>query len=241
MKLKGTKGYDVIKGWLNANERQPFLFQEQAWEHIINGRSGLVNAPTGCGKTFSVFLGALIDFINKHPNDYQSKSRNGLQLLWITPLRALAKDIGRAMEEVIADLGMSWKTAIRNGDTPPSERQKQKRHMPEILIITPESLHLFLAQKGYAEIFKPLKIIAVDEWHELLGSKRGVQVELALSRIKGVKQGDHLSVIGISATIGNLDEAKEVLTGTVNAEAFTLRANIRKKIEVDSVFPDEIE
>ena len=174
MKLKGTKGYQVICDLLATQDRRPFLFQEQAWDHIINGESGLVNAPTGCGKTYSVFLGALIDFINRNPKNFQSLSKNGLQLLWITPLRALAKDIGRAMEEVITDLGMKWQVGIRNGDTTTSERAKQKRQMPEILIITPESLHLLLAQKGYAEVFKSLRILAVDEWHELLGSKRGV-------------------------------------------------------------------
>ena len=174
-------------------------------------RSGLVNAPTGSGKTFSVFLGSLIQFINQTQDHYQTKSKNGLQLIWITPLRALAKDIGRAMEEVIAELGMQWKVGIRNGDTAMSDRQKQKRQMPEVLIITPESLHLLLAQKDYAEIFKTLKIIAVDEWHELIGSKRGVQVELAISRIQlEVKSSNptvlrlhQLSIWGISATIGN--------------------------------------
>ena len=140
-----------------------------------------MNAPTGCGKTFSVFLGALIDFINEFPDNYKTKSRNHLRLLWITPLRALAKDIGRAMNEVITELGMQWQVAIRNGDTEMNERQKQKRQMPEVLIITPESLHLLLAQKNYPEIFKYLRFLAVDEWHELLGSKRGVQVELAIS------------------------------------------------------------
>ena len=103
------------------------------------------------------FLGALVQFINQHPKTYQSKSKNGLQLVWVTPLRALAKDIGRAMEEVIAELGMQWKIGIRNGDTSLSERQKQKRMMPEVLIITPESLHLLLAQKSYAEV-SPLRI-----------------------------------------------------------------------------------
>ena len=98
-------------------------------------------------------------------------------------LRALAKDIGRAMEEVIEELGMKWKVGIRNGDTETAERARQKKQMPEVLLITPESLHLLLAQKGYADFFSSLKIIAVDEWHELLGSKRGVQVELAISRI----------------------------------------------------------
>src|SRR5438105_10203375 len=90
------------------------------------------------------------------------------------------------MEEVIAELGMSWKVGIRNGDTDMSERQRQKRQMPEVLIITPESLHLLLAQKGYPAVFSTLKILAVDEWHELIGSKRGVQVELAVSRIAAV-------------------------------------------------------
>ncbi len=183
MKLTSTKGYKIISAWLSSKGRQPFLFQQQTWQHIIDKKSGLVNAPTGCGKTYSVFIGAVIDFINNHPKDYQTKNKNGLQFLWITPLRALAKDIGRAMEEVIADLDMQWKVGIRNGDTPVSEREKQKRQMPEVLIITPESLHLLLAQKNNAEIFKNLKIIAVDEWHELMGSKRGVQVELAVSRI----------------------------------------------------------
>ena len=205
MTLQETPGYKTILNWLSASGRQPFSFQEEAWAHITAGRSGLVNAPTGCGKTFSVFLGALIDFINRHPEDYLTRSGNGLQLLWVSPLRALAKDIGRAMEEVISELGMQWKVGIRNGDTEISERQKQKRRMPEVLIITPESLHLLLAQKGYHEVFKHLKLIAVDEWHELLGSKRGVQVELAVSRIVGVKKGD-CTVVGISATIGRTTE-----------------------------------
>ncbi len=238
--LDGTPGYRVIREWMGSQGREPFAFQEEAWEHVLAAESGLVNAPTGCGKTFSVFLGVLIDHINRHPADWKNRGNLGLQLLWISPLRALAKDIGRAMEEVIAGLGMNWRIGIRNGDTALSEREKQKRRMPEVLIITPESLHLLLAQKGYVEVFAPLKVIAVDEWHELLGSKRGVQVELALSRIVGVKEGG-CSIIGISATIGNLDQAKEVLLSSVKTEGFIVRALIDKPIEVESIIPDEIE
>jgi len=247
-------GYSVIERWLASNSRHPFLFQEQTWQAIYEGKSGLVNAPTGCGKTFSVFLGALITFINDHPKNYRSKSKNGLQLLWVTPLRALAKDIGRAMEEVIAELEMNWKIGIRNGDTDINERQRQKRQMPEVLIITPESLHLLLAQKGYADIFTTLKIIAVDEWHELLGSKRGVQVELAVSRIVGLRsikdntassQHFNLSLWGISATIGNLQQASDVLMSplimTQSIEPVMIKAELRKNIEIESVLPDEIE
>ncbi len=241
--LVDTKGYSVIQQWLTSNGNQPFTFQHETWQQIINCNSGLVNAPTGCGKTFSVFLGAIIDFINNHPNDYKTKQKSGLQLLWITPLRALAKDIGRAMEEVIEELGMSWKIGIRNGDTEMSERQKQKRQMPEVLIITPESLHLLLAQKNYVEVFKSLKIIAVDEWHELLGSKRGVQVELAISRI--ISLNAKVNVWGISATIGNLEQAKDVLLSSLSiwkeSGGIIISANIKKNIEIESVFPDEIE
>ncbi|MCG2614220.1 ligase-associated DNA damage response DEXH box helicase [Terrimonas sp. NA20] len=245
--MKNSPGYNVIMNWLAGRGMHPFSFQEEAWKSILAGESGLVNAPTGFGKTYSVFLGALIDFINRHPDNYQTKSKNGLQLLWITPLRALAKDIGRAMEEVIVELGMSWKVGIRNGDTDINERARQKRQMPEVLIITPESLHLLLAQKGYPETLDSLRILAIDEWHELLGSKRGVQVELAISRIVGVKKrsqknaGDPLRLWGISATIGNLEQAKEVLLSNIQREGVIVRANMHKKIEVESVIPDEIE
>lgn len=244
MTLPSSIGYRIITDWLAAKGHQPFLFQEEAWAHISNGQSGLVNAPTGCGKTFSVFLGAVIDFINRHPDSYKEKKKNGLQLLWITPLRALAKDIGRAMEEVINELQLQWQVGIRNGDTDTAERQRQKRQMPEVLIITPESLHLLLAQKGYPAVFATLKIIAVDEWHELLGSKRGVQVELAITRIIHAQKesaGTFPAVWGISATIGNLEEAREVLLKPLGTKGKLVQARLKKTVEVESIFPDEIE
>jgi ATP-dependent Lhr-like helicase len=243
--LESSPGFNVLNTWLQSRDMTPFVFQQQTWQAILNRKSGLVNAPTGCGKTYSVFLGALIDFINEHPAQYQTKRGNGLQLLWVTPLRALAKDIGRAMEEVIAGLGMQWKIGIRNGDTDVNERARQKRNMPEVLIITPESLHLLLAQKGYPDILKNLRIVAVDEWHELLGSKRGVQVELAISRICGLRRKSDstvpLGIWGISATIGNLDEACEVLLAPLQQTGSIIRAQVRKEVEVLSVLPDEIE
>lgn len=243
--LESSPGFNVLNTWLQSRDMTPFVFQQQTWQAILNRKSGLVNAPTGCGKTYSVFLGALIDFINEHPAQYQTKRGNGLQLLWVTPLRALAKDIGRAMEEVIAGLGMQWKIGIRNGDTDVNERARQKRNMPEVLIITPESLHLLLAQKGYPDVLKNLRIVAVDEWHELLGSKRGVQVELAISRICGLRRKSDstvpLGIWGISATIGNLDEACEVLLAPLQQTGSIIRAQVRKEVEVLSVLPDEIE
>src|SRR5438045_177431 len=144
------------------------------------------------------------------------------------------------MQEVIEELGMSWKVGIRNGDTDIAERQKQTRQMPEALIITPESLHLLLAQKNYPDFFKTLKILAVDEWHELLGSKRGVQVELAISRIINIQfsinnnqhstHNTQCSIWGISATIGNLEQAKEVLLSPLSKEGVIVTAEIKKQI-----------
>lgn len=280
MKLQNTPGYKIIKAWLAAKGYKPFAYQEDAWQKIINGASGLVNAPTGTGKTFSVFLGAVIQYINQHPGGYQAKTKNGLQLIWVTPLRALAKDIGRAMEEVIFELDMKWQVGIRNGDTSMSDRAKQKRQMPEVLITTPESMHLLLAQKDNGEVFKTLKIIAVDEWHELIGSKRGVQVELAISHLTpnpspakpawGVAEARNQPCIwGISATIGNLEEAKNVLLAPLfnsDSDSYTdsathagagtphlparpgrgqggevIRAALHKKLEIESILPDEIE
>lgn len=247
--LQETPGYIIVAQWLANKGYQPFAFQEETWQHIIHHKSGLVNAPTGCGKTFSVFLGSVIQFINQYPETYTSEKKIGLQLLWVTPLRALAKDIARAMEEVILELNLPWKVGIRNGDTDTGERQKQKRNMPEVLIITPESLHLLLATKNNSILFQSLNILAVDEWHELLGGKRGVQVELSVSRIFHIVKAAQrqLSIWGISATIGNLEEAKQVLlypaapnSNKTNWGEIVV-ANLDKQIRIESIIPDEIE
>ncbi|MEN9686039.1 MAG: hypothetical protein RLZZ28_1825 [Bacteroidota bacterium] len=264
MKQKKSIGRELILQWLTAKGFRPFDFQLNTWDAIAKRESGLVNAPTGCGKTFSVFLGALMEFVDENPADFSSKKNNGLQLLWITPLRALAKDVGRAMEEVMHETGISWKVGIRNGDTSIAERAKQKKQVPEVLIITPESLHLLLAQKNSRELFATLKIIAVDEWHELMGSKRGVQVELAITRIvhsAGCMASNHLLVEdkksglnqqpvignsqplvwGISATIGNLEQAREVLLAPLQKEGIIIKASLDKQLEIISILPDEIE
>ncbi len=238
-------GFDVIRAWLAEKGLQPFAFQEEAWQHYAEGLSGIVNAPTGFGKTFSVFLGVVIDWINRNPTAYQTKTKNGLQLLWITPLRALAKDISRAMEIALDELGIPWQVAVRNGDTPVSERQKQKRNMPEILVITPESLHLFIASKNHKQVFATLNCIAVDEWHELLGSKRGVQVELGLSYVKRLRRAANteglLRIWGISATIGNLEEAMSVLLGEDRENGVIVRAQLRKDIAIHTILPETVE
>lgn len=211
----------------------PFKFQVDTWQKFENGYSGMVIAPTGFGKTFSVFLALLTHFLN-HPEQYGK----GLKMIWITPLRSLSKDIAKAMQEAIDEIGLDWTVGVRNGDTDPKVRQQQVKNMPEILVVTPESLHLLLGQKNHERYFKELKTIVVDEWHELLGSKRGVMVELGISQL--TKYAPKMKIWGITATIGNLDEAMDVLI-PYDIKKTKITAKEQKKIDILPVFPDEVE
>src|SRR5690242_13557528 len=201
----------IGKDWFESRGWKPFEFQLEAWEAYLDGKSGLVNAPTGSGKTYSLLMPVLLEFIHAHPADYKKKKNNGLRAVWITPIRALSKEIELSANRVIEGLDLPWKVGVRSGDTSLKERAKQKEKPPEILITTPESLHLLLAQRDYADFFKDLKVVVADEWHELMGSKRGVQVDLALSRLKSIVPD--LKVWGISATIGNMEDAVHALLG----------------------------
>lgn len=231
----------VADTWFRQKNWTPFPFQQACWTAYLNGDHGMLNAPTGSGKTYALLIPILLQFRREYPDDFGQRADNGLQAIWITPIRALAKEIQSAAQRAIEGLGLSWEVAIRSGDTSSAERARQKRKAPEILITTPESLHLLLASKGYAKYFKRLKSVVIDEWHELMGSKRGVQMELALSRLKTICQG--LQVWGISATIGNLDEALHALLGNSYEEgAYQLiKSSITKQIEVISVLPEEVE
>lgn len=219
--------------WFKSNKWKVFPFQSESWEAYTDGYSGLVNAPTGSGKTYSLMIPALLNG--------KKKRGKGIQWIWITPIRALAKEIHQSAEKAIEGLGLEWTVGVRTGDTSTAERNKQKKAMPDLLITTPESLHLLLATKGYKDIFKYLQAIVVDEWHELMGSKRAVQTELGLSRLKFLNPD--LRIWGISATIGNMDEAMDVLLGPnfPKERLKIIRADIHKEIEVVSILPDEVE
>ncbi|AMP97605.1 DNA ligase-associated DEXH box helicase [Pedobacter cryoconitis] len=260
MILEKSTGYKKVIKWLKGKKKKPFKFQTDAWQYYAEGYSGLVNAPTGFGKTFSLFLAVVIDELNtqlpvkasavkagavKVSALKKRKKSTGLKLIWITPLRSLAKDLARAMREVCLELEIDWQVGVRNGDTPQNEKLKQKKQMPEVLIITPESMHLLLAQKNSLSYFEDLQCIVADEWHELLGSKRGVMAELAISRIKGLVKEKHperlLRVWGISATIGNMEEALDVLVPDQDILKTTVVADIEKKIQIKSILPDHID
>ncbi|WP_395093586.1 ligase-associated DNA damage response DEXH box helicase [Vaginella massiliensis] len=233
-KFKNSEGYQIISDWMHSNGNEAFQFQEKTWAKFSTGHSGMVVAPTGYGKTFSVFLAVLIDYLN-HPKKYAGK---GIKLIWVSPLRSLAKDLQRAMQEVINEVGLDWVVETRNGDTPAKIKQRQARSMPEILIVTPETLHLLFAMKNHQRFFKNIQCIAIDEWHELLGSKRGVLTELAISYLQ--KFNTQLKIWGITATIGNLEEAMEVLI-PYDIKKISIQTRLKKKTEIETVFPDEIE
>ena len=230
----------IGKDWFHERGWAPFDFQIETWQAYLGGLNGLVNAPTGSGKTYSLMVAMALEFIRDNPN-YRKEKNAGLQAIWITPIRALAKEIELSAMRMIEALELPWKVGVRSGDTTLSERQKQKIRPPELLITTPESLHLLLASKGYPDYFKHLKVLVADEWHELMGSKRGVQVELALSRLKTL--APLLKVWGISATIGNMDQALEALLGNLYAgEKYrVIKADIIKKVEIVSVLPESVE
>jgi len=207
----------------------------------LEGKHGLLNAPTGSGKTYALWFPIVLNYIKNNP-DYRSTHKKGLKAVWITPLRALSQEIKQSAERITQDLGTQMTVGIRTGDTSTKERAKQRTTMPDLLITTPESLHLLLSSKGYAKLFKDCTAIVVDEWHELLGSKRGVQMELGLSRLKTVCTD--LRIWGISATIGNLEQAREVLLGPATPQlenSVLVKANLNKKITVKSIIPKTME
>ena len=224
-----TQGH--AERWFASKGWKVFPFQTSAWKHYQDGFNGIVNAPTGSGKTYSLLLPIL----------HSIEKGKGLQAIWITPIRALSKEILQSTERAAEGLGVEVKVAIRTGDTSTKDKTRLKKSPPDILITTPETIHLLLAQKGYATYFKNVKAIVMDEWHELVGSKRGVQIELALSRLKTISPA--LRIWGISATIGNMEESLQVLLGDwYNTRQHTIiKSGIKKKYIVKSIFPDELE
>jgi ATP-dependent Lhr-like helicase len=233
--------FQIAENWFQEKEWEPFKFQKDTWKAFLQGKNGLLNAPTGSGKTYALWFPIVLNYIKKNP-DYRTKHQKGLKAIWITPLRALSQEIRQSAERVTADLGTRMTVGIRSGDTSTKERAIQKKQMPDLLITTPESLQLLLATKGYDKIFKDCSAVVVDEWHEILGTKRGVQMELALSRLKTISKD--LRIWGISATIGNLEQARDVLLGPSSAaleNSVMIKANINKKITVKSIIPEKME
>lgn len=231
-------------GWLKAETFfhdqawQPLPFQISTWKAALSNLCGLVNAPTGSGKTYALLIPVLIHELNAVSSGQLPSE--GLRLIWVTPIRALAREILLSCQRAVESMGLDWRVEMRTGDSTGKERKSQFAKPPQILITTPESIHVIMATPGYSDFFRHLDTIVVDEWHELIGSKRGVQTELALSRIIALCPA--CKIWGISATIGNMEEAANILLHTIPEQRRTgIKADIQKNIQLNSVIPDEME
>jgi len=220
------------EAWFAARGWRPFAFQRDVWAAMAAGESGLLHATTGSGKTYAVWFGALARATALGVS-LAARSAPPLGVLWLTPMRALAADSARAIAAPLADLGIAWTVGIRTGDTPPSQRAAQDRRFPTALVTTPESLSLMLTRDAAHDELAAVHTVVVDEWHELMGSKRGVQVQLALARLKRWHPG--LVVWGLSATLGNLDEAMCVLLG--GERGTIVRGRTEKDLVIDTLLP----
>lgn len=234
-----------VTQWLAARGFKPFAFQREVWEAIAQGRGGLLHATTGSGKTYAVWLGLLAELLRRHPRAQPAAQRaEPLRVLWLTPMRALAADTARALAEPLSDLAPAWTLGQRTGDTPGAERARQDRRMPTALVTTPESLTLMLTREAAREELATVSHVVVDEWHELIGSKRGVQAQLAIARLRRFNPA--LVVWGLSATLGNLEEAMQVLCGEPLPDAGAggpaprlVRGRIDKTLVIDTLIPPD--
>lgn len=241
--------------WFARRGWSPFAFQEEAWAAYRAGESGLVHASTGTGKTYAAFLGSVLEALDEEPlAERASREPPSVRVLWVTPLRALSADTALALEAPLRPLGLNWDVGTRTADTPAAARARQQKRLPTVLVTTPESLSLLLTYPDARDKFAGLRCVVCDEWHELFGSKRGVLAELALARLRAFNPG--LRVWGLSATLGNLDDALAALVGTgrdrrglqgepageaPSQGARVIRGHVPKPVTVDAVLPRRID
>lgn len=219
--------HPLLATWFSQRGWTPHEFQQQAWSAWSAGRSGLVHVPTGAGKTYAAYLGPLGSCLEQAPE--------GLTILYVTPLRAVARDIEKALRLPIDELGVSLRVGSRTGDTDSSERTRQRQRLPEVLVTTPESLTLLLTSDDARGMFQHLNAVIVDEWHELLSSKRGVQTELALARLR--HYAPQVRTWALSATLRDPASAAQAVVGALD-QPLVIDAPIERPVIVSSVLPD---
>lgn len=230
-------GEDSLSNFFTKRNWNPFPFQKKTWSAYAKGESGLLHAPTGTGKTFAVWAPPLLEWINEQKGRSVPKRAPGLRVLWITPLRALVQDTTRSLEELSEGLCLPWTIEARTGDTSASIKARQRRKYPSCLVTTPESLSLLLSYPETKEAFSDLRAVIIDEWHELLATKRGVQTELCMARLR--KWNQRLKTWGLSATLGNLECACESLLGKKGG--LIISGDLKKKFVVQTIIPKNME
>ncbi|MBW8374911.1 ligase-associated DNA damage response DEXH box helicase [Stenotrophomonas sp.] len=227
-----------LTAWFASRGWAPLPFQKAMWRHYLAGESGLLHTPTGSGKTLAMFGGPLLQALHDPPpRTTRGRAKTPvpvLQVLWITPLRALAADTARALREPLDALGLDWQVGLRTGDASARDKRLAREGRLDVLVTTPESLALLLSYPDTMARLQHLRCVVVDEWHELLGNKRGVLLQLNLRRLRDALPA--LRVWGLSATLGNLDEAREVLLPDVPDAPLVAGARPRP-VSVETLLP----
>ena len=213
---------------LGKRSWQPTPIQESAIPQIIDGNDRLLIAPTGSGKTLSAILPVI--------NRCLVEQWEPLSILYVTPLRALNRDVDRRLQEIAESVGL--RVGLRHGDTTQSERAKQVRKPPDILITTPETFQLMFTGKNLRELLKTVKAIIIDEVHDLAASERGWQLSLGLSRLETLS-GNKVQRIGLSATVGNPNQVAKWLSN--DGETIIETGKRVTEIVVETAFPETID
>lgn len=224
--------------WFARQGWTPAPFQRSAWRHYLAGRDGLLVTPTGSGKTLAAFGGPLLQALRDPPAPRRKRGEHvaaRTRVLWITPLRALANDTTRALREPIEALGLPWTVAMRTGDASARDKRLSRNGQSDVLVITPESLALLLSYPETADQLRGLRAVIVDEWHELLGSKRGVLLQLCLARLR--TWSPTVRTWGLSATLGNLEEARDALLPHA-PDAPIIDAAKPRSLTLETLLPD---
>lgn len=221
----------------------PFDWQVEAWEIALSHGSGLIHAPTGMGKTWAALGGALARALDEREPGVRASRASGPRLVWVTPLRALASDTRRAIDDAATAVGLAWRVLVRNGDSGSGDRARVRRGECDALVTTPESLALLLSHADARERLAAVEAVVVDEWHELVGDKRGVLLALNLERLRRITRAANpshaLSILGLSATLGNLDAALAALLGPGRSGRI-IAGTASRPIVVDSLLPPTV-
>ena len=235
-----SEGLRRIERWFGDRGWTPFAYQREVWAAWRAGEDGLVHVDTGMGKTLAAAGGPVsraLDRCLDHGAGDGVPEDAGLRLLWITPLRALARDTVRSVGDFLDGVGLPWRVGLRTGDVSSTVKARQRTSPPQVLVTTPESLSLLLSYPESARLFGGLEGVVVDEWHELLGSKRGTQTELGLASLRTLRP--ELRCWALSATLGNLDHAREVFLGPA-AGGRIFPGPSGGPLVVETLIPDEV-
>ncbi|MEO8725104.1 MAG: DEAD/DEAH box helicase [Acidobacteriaceae bacterium] len=242
--------HPLVRDWFVGKFGTPTEPQEQGWPHIVAGKTVLISAPTGSGKTLTAFL-ACIDQLVRQAID--GTLRDQIEVVYISPLKALGNDIQKNLEAPLAEIAQragergylmpAIRTFVRSGDTPPKDRQRMLKRPPHILVTTPESLYILLTSEKSRALLKCVRTVIVDEIHAVADDKRGSHLALSLERLDALVTAENDPLfcgiqrapvrIGLSATQKPIELVAEFLTGSHPERSPAVIVNVGHRREMD--------